>query len=149
MTTHYHNGEVKLYDSLSNGKILPSLEEQLVQIYQPEVQYGGLLVILMPVQQQTGSADCGLFSIAYAYHAACGDDLQKLALDQTQMGSHLLKCFVTQELTPFPQSASAPARRTKNAIALFLFSVCVACQNALIPTWWSVISVSPGFISSV
>ena len=29
----------------------------------------------IPVQQQAGGEDCGLFSIAFAYHAALGEDL--------------------------------------------------------------------------
>ena len=90
VATHYHNGEVNLYVSLSNGRLSPSLQEQLVQIYKPAIKKGGLLVTVMPVQQQTGSTDCGLFSIAYAYHAACGDNLARMVLDQTQIGSHLL-----------------------------------------------------------
>ena len=37
-----------------------------------------LIVTQYPVQQQSGSTDCGLFSIAFAYHAAIGDNLRTL-----------------------------------------------------------------------
>ena len=75
VATSYLHGEVLLYDSLFNGKLSASLEEQIVRVYRPAVADGGLLVTAVPVQQQTGGTDCGLFSIAFSYHAAIGDDL--------------------------------------------------------------------------
>ena len=40
--------------------------------------------------------------IAFAYHAAIGDNLRTLIFDQGRMRSHLLSCFERSELTPFP-----------------------------------------------
>ena len=78
----------------------------------------------MPVQQQKDSTDSGLFSIAFAYHAASGDDLMKTTFDQALMGSHLLECFAAQELTAFPELAHVPTRRRKRDIFIPLFCTC-------------------------
>ena len=78
--THYHNGEVMLFDSLWNDKLSPSLEEQLVRIYQLAIKDGGLLVTVVPGQQQEGCTDYRLFSVAFAYHTAVGDNLAVVVL---------------------------------------------------------------------
>ena len=45
-------------------------------LYQPAVQASLLMVTAVSIQQQEGATDCGLFSIAVAYHVAVGDDLE-------------------------------------------------------------------------
>ena len=40
--------------------------------------------------------------MAFVYHWAQGDNLQDLALEQDAMRNHLLKCFESQKLMPFP-----------------------------------------------
>ena len=35
-----------------------------------------LYVHIPPVQQQRGSADCGVVAIAFAFHAAMGDEIK-------------------------------------------------------------------------
>ena len=50
--------------------------------------------------QQQGKGDCGLFAVAFALHAALGDDLRNIVFDQTKMHSHLLTCF-KKKLTSF------------------------------------------------
>ena len=65
--TSLHDGEVRLYDSCFHGhKLSTSIEEQVVCIYKTSVQDRVLPVTVIPVQQQTGSVDCGVFSIAFA-----------------------------------------------------------------------------------
>ena len=44
----------------------------------------------------------GLFSIAFAYHVACGDNIVQVRLDPNQLRSHLFSCFKKQELSRFP-----------------------------------------------
>lgn len=79
VATSYLQGEVQIYDSKLNGRLSAHLQEQLVQIYRPAIQNDGLIVTAVPVQQQTGSIDCGLFAIAFAYHAALGDNMRALS----------------------------------------------------------------------
>ena len=60
------NGEVHLFDCLFNGTLKPSAELQIAQLYKPLIRSNGSVV---PIQQQETN-NCGLFSIAVAYHAA-------------------------------------------------------------------------------
>ena len=72
MTSSYTGGEVSVYDSMAVGSLSNSLSVQLAELYRPAIQDGMLMVIIVPVQQQEGSVDCGLFSIANAYTLAVG-----------------------------------------------------------------------------
>ncbi len=56
----YRQGEVLLYDSLFNGKIMPSTEVDLAQLFQPAIREGMLKVTVLPFQQQKAATDCGL-----------------------------------------------------------------------------------------
>ena len=48
------------------------------------------------LSNSVGGTDCGLFSIAVAYHVARGDDLSKLRFDQGQLREHVSTCFERQ-----------------------------------------------------
>ena len=50
---------------------------------------------------QQGVTHCGLFAIAFAYHAARGDDLSKIKFHQEKMRQHLVQCFIKKRLEPF------------------------------------------------
>ena len=69
-----------------------SLEIHLAQIYQAAANDKDLDVKQMPVQQQVNDKDCGVYSIAFAYHATLGSDLSTLNLDNTRMRKHLIDC---------------------------------------------------------
>ena len=64
MASSYQEGQVKIYDSLFNRKLAPSLEVQLAQLYGPATTDSSILVTAEAVQQQQGETDCGLFSLA-------------------------------------------------------------------------------------
>ena len=100
-----------MYDSkFSGGDLDTSLMHQLALVYRAliTVEEDGkevdphLIVHIPPVQQQKGSSDCGIYAIAFAVHAALGDDVEHLEFDQTQMRNHLLQCFGKRELVRFP-----------------------------------------------
>ena len=74
VVSSYIDAEVRLYDSLSNGKISNSLSVQLAELYRPAIRNDLLPVTLVPVQQQEGSSDSGPFSIAHAFHIASVKD---------------------------------------------------------------------------
>ena len=88
-----------MYDSkFSGGDLDTSLMHQLALVYRAliTVEEGGevdphLIVHIPPVQQQKGSSDCGVYAIAFAVHAALGDDMKHLDFDKTQMRNHLLQ----------------------------------------------------------
>ena len=56
------------------------------------------------VQRQEGIADCRVFGLAFACHAARGDVVEKLNFDQSALRVHLLKCFKEEMFSPFPQT---------------------------------------------
>ena len=93
---------MRLYDSSVSCKLSSSLKKQLKQIYQAAVENGHLKVTEMPVQQQLNATDCGIFSIAFAYHLAIGDELSNLDFSDEDMRQHLLECFNSEELRFFP-----------------------------------------------
>ena len=93
-------GTVKLFDSKVTTLLTNSLERQLVSIYQGSKEQ--MLVSRNAAQQQERGVDCGLFSIAFAYHLLNGDAIEELSLKQSKMCQHMIKCFEQRELSPFP-----------------------------------------------
>ena len=93
--TSAYVGEVKLYDSCVGTVLTKSLKTQLKQIYNSCVNEkdGYLMISEMPVQQQSNLTDCGIFSIAFAYHLALGDEPSSLDFDHAKMRQHLVGCF--------------------------------------------------------
>ena len=102
VVSSYCDGEVRFYDSSSTGCLTPSLEKQLVELYHPAVRDGKLMVTVVPVQQQEGSTDCGIYSIATTYSAAIQANLRTVTYDPEQLRAHLEQCFESEKLSPFP-----------------------------------------------
>ncbi len=48
---------------------------------------------MVPVQQQVGEIDCGVYSIAVAYNAALGKDLRVVSYDPDQVRLHWSGAF--------------------------------------------------------
>ena len=59
-------------------------------------------IVVLPVQQQQGSSDCGLFAISFATAFCNGSNVKSISFNQTKMRSHLLKCFQKRKIEPFP-----------------------------------------------
>ena len=61
-------------------------------------------IVVLPVQQQQGSSDCGLFAISFTTAFCNGSNVKSLTIsfNQTKMRSHLLKCFQKRKIEPFP-----------------------------------------------
>ena len=69
---------------------------------------GNLLVAVVPVQQQTGSTECGVMAIVNAYHAMCGDDLAIVTFsEELDMRKHLSLCSEKNRFSRFPLSLHA------------------------------------------
>ena len=58
---------------------------------------------VLPVQQQNGYRDCGLFAIAFATEICRGQDPSKAVFVQTQMRGHLFKCLTKGNMMSFLQ----------------------------------------------
>ena len=112
VTSSSIGGIVSVYDSKFYRNLSNSLQCQLATIYKlmitreedGEVVDPHIAVCIPNIPQQQGVADCGVYAIAYAFHAARGDDLEKMTFDQATMREHLARCFSRQKLTPFPHS---------------------------------------------
>ena len=104
--------EVAIYDSsFSKGEFEHTLQEQLAVIYNRFINFVNdsgdemdptLIVATPGVQQQKGIDDCGLFAIAFALHLALGHDVAKIVFAQSEMRSHLVKCYQMGYFEPFP-----------------------------------------------
>ncbi|XP_078310197.1 uncharacterized protein LOC144618313 [Crassostrea virginica] len=97
------DGQIYVMDSLSNGKISPSLQIQLASMYGSD--YHQLTVRIPQIQQQTNSVDCGLFAIAnavqFCFSLYQGSDLLKF--DEPFLRHHLLHCLEKGAFSPFPR----------------------------------------------
>ena len=111
ITTVMINGEVYLFDCLFNGILTPSAELQIAQLYKPLIRLNGLLVSVVPIQQQQETNNCGLFSITAAYHAAVRSNIGSLTFNESRLRAHLIKCFEQKKLTRFPQSKKLSVTR--------------------------------------
>ena len=96
-------GCVEVFDSVYNN-LSTDTEVQLATIYQNLAEKNVLQVKIVPCQRQTGSTDCGLFAIAWAFELANGNRPEQVTLDQEKMRAHLLNCFAKRNIVRFPQA---------------------------------------------
>ena len=59
-------------------------------------------IVMMPMQQQDGLTDCGLFAIASMTSLAPDEDPSGITYKQVELRHHLLKCISEGKLTYFP-----------------------------------------------
>ena len=65
-------------------------------------QHATINVKYMDAQMQSGSADCGIFTITFATTLADGEKLGGYYFDHSRMRKHLMHCLQTQCLSAFP-----------------------------------------------
>jgi hypothetical protein len=118
-------GEIVLFDSFFSKLLPPTVEEQLLQLYSSWVKNNSLSVTILPMQQQrVGSVDCGVFTIAAAFHIAIGDDITTLTFDFMRMREHLLHCFEEQCVSPFPMKKKPVKRNHLTNIVIPAHCIC-------------------------
>ena len=95
------NNEVALYDSrLRKSKVHQHITRQIASIYPTS---GPLLKLhVMSSQGQSGGSDCGLFAIATATSLCHGIPPSTVLWEQKLMRMHLINCFESGKMTPFP-----------------------------------------------
>lgn len=117
--------EVELFDSQHNSRdpdssvipqvcaILNSLEKNVV-------------IKIVDVQQQRGSTECGLFALAFASDLCANGDPFTRVYSESQFWSHLLKCFISEKMTPFPSRSkkSMSGERLAGFYPVDIFCVC-------------------------
>ena len=92
------DNEVEVYDTLQN---VPSLETQIT-ICQYKSKSSSIMIKLINLATQKGSADCGLYAIAALSTLAFGNDPTKIVYHQNEMCPHLRQCFESGTITEFP-----------------------------------------------
>lgn len=109
-------GSPSVFDSLFRSPN-PKLAKQLHQLYaRPDQHY--VVVKWMPMQQQEGGLDCGLFAAAVAVELAVGtspDNVANIHFNQHTMRKHMFDWFErelkrdagTRQIEPFPKSPRA------------------------------------------
>ena len=85
---------IDLLNRYSGGPFQAGARGKMPQLPPPPV--GG------PVHKQTGSNDCGLFSIAYAVLLCLGENSGTLVFDYPKMCSHLSSCIEQQCFSLLP-----------------------------------------------
>ena len=78
---------------------------QIAKIYSVPHQ-PTLNIKILSVQQQQGTVDCGVFSIANSVEVCMGNNPEHISYDQAKMRKHLLECFTIGKLSPFPKSST-------------------------------------------
>ena len=91
-----------------------------------------------------------MFTIAFALHAALGDDLRDITVDQNKLCGHLLWCFTNNRLTPFPITSSTVPRACGASKKSFIsHSIATVDIQNLTMTYFCVNRVIVGFTTSV
>ena len=99
-----------MYDSSQHLKLSTSLKCIIADMLQSSND--SIVVQYIKMQEQFGASDCGLFAIATATAICNGQDVCMLEFDQSVMRKHLLQCFQSGAMLPFP-SHSIAARKPK------------------------------------
>ena len=93
-------GEIRFYDSLSNGNILRVFLHQICDITQTATNT--ISVKVQSIQQQSNQVDCGVFSIAFAVTLPLGDNPALVTYKQTSLRFQLNKCLKLDKFSPYP-----------------------------------------------
>ena len=78
----------------------------------------------LPVQQQQGASDCGLFSIAYATETCLGNDVTTVGFDQRKLRKQLLNCLQKHEMSSSPRSSKIIHRSVSRVESFKLYCMC-------------------------
>ena len=88
---------VHVYDSLYTG-----WDKSSYKMLQRQFRCSPCNIKFANLQKQCGVTDCGLFSIAFATSIAFQKDPSQKRYNQDLMRQHLLNCFYSKNICPFP-----------------------------------------------
>jgi hypothetical protein len=118
-------GSISVMDSKIEMGINVETVLQLARIYCISSNHSSLQVRRLSVQQQQEHRDCGLLAIAYGVEVCFGKNPEELIFDQQEMRGHLLKCFASKMLLPFPSSSlDTMPRPQRGVLTIKVFCVC-------------------------
>lgn len=116
---------IDIYDSLRTKSLSLNTIKQcslLIKTKQKNIK-----LRRMQVQQQSGGSDCGLFAIANATELCFGMQPNEALYDQTKMRKHLLNCFLSHKLVPFPKQKNK-TRMEGGAVEIMEIKVYCVCR---------------------
>ena len=115
--------QIFVIDSKFNYSILIQTKKQISALWHYPLKT--ILVIVLPVQQQIGGVDCGLFAIAFLqFILSCKQNQLEVSFDQSSMGNHILKCLKKNRLEMFPQTELFKKICKEKVIKLDLYCTC-------------------------
>ena len=115
-------GEILIYDSLPPA-MTPKLRNQIACLLCTSESVINAKYI--DVQMQDGSADCGLFAVAFAATLASGGQPGGSSYCQANMRPHLANCLEKNALTPFPvKRKRRNACKVKSTITIPVYCTC-------------------------
>ena len=119
-TLNLKPGYVSIYYSL-NLELVSNVKNQICAILKHE----GTTVTVnkVPVQQQHGSMDCGLFAVANSVALCFGYEPNKLIFRQDKLRSHLVSCLESGNFTMFPCDVNMRQKKTKTQ-KIRLYCIC-------------------------
>ena len=99
---------------------------QICKIYSAPKDHSTLKLRKLPVQQQCGTLDCGLFAVAYAVEVCMGNS-PAVSFDQKRMRFHLYACLSDGVMSPFPKMSRAREylpRPTDRSLNVKVYCLC-------------------------
>ncbi|KAF4686109.1 hypothetical protein FOZ60_005650 [Perkinsus olseni] len=108
-----HEGLVLYLDSSLGMNAIPGpMREVMTAMFGK----GSKCVCLRTQQQTAGSANCGLFTLAWATEYAlqrAAVDPEKATYDEEKMRDHAVRCMEEKRLKPFPRKRGRPGRNNR------------------------------------
>lgn len=115
-------GKVQWLDSF-HGEPSTAKQKLIADMLKTEVDE--ITVSIMNVQKQVGTADCGLFALAFVTAAVHGHNPTELYFDQKNMRSHLIESLQKMEASMFPVIKTQMKRRdTLKQITIPVYCIC-------------------------
>ena len=113
--------DITVYDS-KYSRLSPDTEillAQLVNTNKPIV-----FVNMSNLTKQSGSADCGLFAVAYITHIAFGLNPCLYVFQQSSMREHFLTCLENKKMEPFPTQKERRLSITHKVVGIQVYCYC-------------------------
>ena len=96
------------------------------------------LLLLYSSSHYACTLNCGLLCIAAAYHVAKGDDLVEITFDESKLQKHLVNCFESEQLIPFPLAPPNTTVRQAKQQNVLIDINCSCGRRTLLKKWWPV-----------
>ena len=85
----------------------------------------------LDTQMQCGSADCGIFAIAFALALANGEQPGAYYFDQPKMRNHLMECLESKRILAFPVKRKRRRGSMVKVTSSIPYTAPVECPNSL------------------